>query len=82
MSYRPTRKRKNSWIKGVVTFFMDFPGGSVVKNPPGSIPGSGRSPEKELATHFSILPDNFYGQRGMIGYSPRSLKESDMTEVT
>ena len=36
-------------------------GGSVVKNPPanagdtGSIPGSGRSPEKELATHSNIL---------------------------
>ena len=40
---------------------MGFPGGSVVKNPPanagdvGSIPGSGTSPEKEMATHSSIL---------------------------
>ena len=38
-----------------------FPGGSVVKNPPakagemGSIPGSGRSLEEEMATHPSIL---------------------------
>ena len=38
-----------------------FPGGSVVRNLPpgagdvGSIPGSGRSPEKEIATHSSIL---------------------------
>ena len=38
-----------------------FPGGSVVKNPPaiagdvGSIPGSGRSLEKEMATHSSTL---------------------------
>ena len=36
------------------------PGGSVVKNPPASagdaclIPGSGRSLEKEMATHSSI----------------------------
>ena len=41
--------------------FMGFPGGSVVKNlsanarDAGSIPGSGRSPEKEMATHLSIL---------------------------
>ena len=40
---------------------MGFPGGSGVKNPPdnagdvGSIPGSERSPEKEVATHTSIL---------------------------
>ena len=37
-----------------------FPGGSVVKNLPvmqetaSLIPGSGRSPEKEMATHSSI----------------------------
>ena len=39
----------------------DFPAGSVVKNLPASagdgglIPGSGRSLEKEMATHSSIL---------------------------
>ena len=38
-----------------------FPGSSVVKNPPAnvgdrsSIPGSGRSPEKEMAIHSCIL---------------------------
>ena len=38
-----------------------FPDGSVVKNPPtsagdmGSIPGLGRSLEKKMATHSSIL---------------------------
>ena len=38
-----------------------FPDGSVVKNPPanagdvGSIPGLGRSLEKEMATHSSFL---------------------------
>ena len=44
--------------------YLHFPGGSVVKNPParagasgdaGLIPESGRSPEKEKATHSSIL---------------------------
>ena len=40
---------------------MGFPGDPVVKNPPanagdtGSIPGSGRSLEEEMATHSSIL---------------------------
>ena len=40
---------------------MDFPGGSAVKYLPatagdvGSIPGSGRPPEEEMATHSSIL---------------------------
>ena len=40
---------------------MDFPGASVVQNPPvsagdaGVIPGLGRSPEEETETHSSIL---------------------------
>ena len=40
---------------------MGFAGGSVVKNLPanagglGSIPGSGRSPGEEMATHSNIL---------------------------
>ena len=44
--------------------YLHFPGGSVVKNPPASagasgdaglIPESGRSLEKEMATHSSSL---------------------------
>ena len=43
---------------------MGFPGSAVVRNPPAnaedardmdSIPGLGRSPGKEMATHSSIL---------------------------
>ena len=40
---------------------MNFPGGAVVKNPlanagdRSSIPGSGRSLEKEMETHSNIL---------------------------
>ena len=50
-----------------------FPGGSVVKNPPANagdvsfIPGSGRSPEKELATQSSILAWKIH-QRSLSGY--------------
>ena len=42
-------------------YYLGFPGGSVVKNLPanagkmGSIPGSGLSLEKEMATNSSIL---------------------------
>ena len=52
---------------------MGFPGGTVVKNLPanagdtgdvGSIPGSGRSLEVEIATHSSILAWKFYMDRG------------------
>ena len=36
--------------------------------------------EKEMATHSSILPGKSHGQRNLVGYSPKSLKESDTTE--
>ena len=46
---------------------------------PGSIPGSGRSPEKEMATTPVLLPGKFHGWRNLVGYSPWGHKESDMT---
>ena len=60
---------------------MSFPGGSVVKNLPaktgdtGLIPGSGRSPGEEMATHSSILPGKFHGQRSLVGYLPWAHRE-------
>ena len=37
----------------------------------GSIPGSGRSPEEEMATHSVIfLPGESHGQRSLAGYRP------------
>ena len=68
---------------------LAFPGGSVVKNSlasagdtgsVGLIPGWGRSPGGGHTTHCSILENPM--DRGEVGYSPRGLKESDMTEVT
>ena len=62
-----------------------FPADSMVKNPPadagdaGSIPGSRRSLEKEMATHSSILVGESHGQRSLAGYSPWGRKESDTT---
>ena len=35
-----------------------------------SIPGSGRSLEKEMAPHSSILPGKSHGKRSLAGYSP------------
>ena len=46
----------------------------------GSIPGLGRSPEKGMATHSSVLAGEFYGQRSLAGYSPWGRKELDTTE--
>ena len=68
-----------------------LPRGAVVKNPPVNagdgrdaslIPGSGISPEQEVATHSTpgFLPGKFHGQRSLAGYSPRGHKESDTTE--
>ena len=48
----------------------------------GSIPGSGRPPEKGqgyLPTP-AFLPGESHGQRSLVGYSPPGLKELDMTE--
>ena len=65
---------------------MDFPGGSEVKASAcnaedlGSIPGLGRSLEKEMTTHSSILARESHGWRSLVSYSPQGHKEWDMTE--
>ena len=65
---------------------MDFPGGSDGKasaynaGDPGSIPGSGRSPEKEMATHSSVLAWKIHGWRSLACYSTWGCKDSDMTK--
>ena len=64
-----------------------FPRGSAVKNLPtmrvmcvGSL-GWEDPLEKEMATHSSILAwRESHGWRSLVGYSPRSCKESDTTE--
>ena len=38
--------------------------------------------EKGVATHSSILPGEFQGQRGQVGYGPWGCKEMDMTKYT
>ena len=36
--------------------------------------------EKEMATHSSILAEEFHGQRSLVGYSPWGHKMLDSTE--
>ena len=36
--------------------------------------------EEGMATHSSILPGKFHGQRSLAGYSPWGLKELDTAE--
>ena len=36
--------------------------------------------DKGMATHSSILPGDFHGQRNLVDYNPRGHKVLDMTE--
>ena len=45
-----------------------------------SIPESGRFPGEGNGYPLVFLPGEFYGQRSLVGYSPRGCKESDPTE--
>ena len=62
-----------------------FPGGSDGKasvynaGEPGSIPGLGRSPGGGHGTP-GFWPEEFHGQRRLVGYSPWGHKKSDTTE--
>ena len=62
----------------------------VVKNPPanagdirdaGLILGLVDPLEEEIATHSSILGWEPHGQKSLVGYSPWSHKELDMTDA-
>jgi len=64
-----------------------FPGGSDCKESTcnvgylGSIPGSGRFPEGGNSNPLQYsCQEKYHGQRSLMGYSPRSCKQSDTTE--
>ena len=66
---------------------MGFPGGSDGKvsdcnaGDQGSIPGSGiSSGRKKWQPTPVLLPEEFYGQKTLVGDSPWGRKESDTTE--
>jgi len=69
------------------TALQGFPDGSEVKEPAcnvgdmGSIPGLGRSTGGGHGNPLQYYClENPHGQRSLVGYSPWSCKESDMTE--
>ena len=70
----------------VYRYIHDFPGGSDGKESTcntgdlGLTSGLGRSLEKGMATHSSILAGKFHGQRSLAGCSPWSLRELGTTE--
>ena len=77
------------YIRVYVCAYMVFPSGSdrnksaCNARDPGSIPGSGRSPEEGNGNPLqnSCLEKSMERQAwGLVGYSPWSHKESDMTE--
>ena len=67
------------------TFAIGFPGGSDGKESacgrPRFDPWVGKIPwRKEWISTPVFLPGECHGQRSLVGYSPKSRKESDMTE--
>ena len=71
---------KRKYLTVFSTALLDFPGGSVVKNPPanagdtGLIPEPGRSPREGNGNPFQVLPGKFHRQSSLVGYSPWSCK--------
>ena len=64
----------------VVTSNWDNISFSGATGDPGLIPGSGRSLEKEMATHSSILAWRIPWTEEPGGYSPQGREELDTTE--
>ena len=61
---------------------MGFSGGSEIKNPTAVKEtwvwylGGDDPLEKEMATQSSVLTWKFYGQRNLVGYSPRQKSQT------
>ena len=71
----------------ISSILRGFPGSSDGKvfaynvGDPGLISGSGRSLEKDLATHSTTLAWKIHGQR-RLGYSLWGHKDSNMTDLS
>ena len=87
------RVRQQTWFTNICCFLVivilteDFPGSADGKESAcsaedlGSIPKLERSPaEENVCTPLHLLPGKSHAQRRLVGYSPWSHKESDMTK--
>ena len=78
---------KRKYLTVFSTASLDFPGGSVIKNPPanagdkGLIPGPGRSPREGNGNPLQFLPGKSHGWRSLAAYSSNGHQESDTTEA-
>ena len=78
--------RKIPWDRLPTPVFLDFPCGSAGKESACnvgdlvSIPGLGRSPGEGHGNPLQYYLENPHGQRSLVGCSPWSHRESDMTE--
>ena len=69
-------------VQSLVKKLSGFPGGSDGKESACNAEDLGwENPlEKGMATTSVCLPEEFCGQRSLVGYSPQDCKESDTTE--
>ena len=68
-----------TWTSYVVLVVKKLPANAGDTRDSGLIPGSGRAPGGEMATHSSILAWKSHGQSSLVGYSPWGCKVSDTT---
>ena len=69
------------WASQVAKVVKNVPANAEDTGDSGSIPGSGRFPwRREWLPTPVFLPEEFHGQRSLVGYSAWGCKELDMTE--
>ena len=88
LKYTLKKNWKISEIR-ILSVWLGFPGGSVVKNLSASAGDAGSDPDAWVRKFLwsrkwqptpVLLPGKSQGQRNMMGYSPWDSKESDLTD--
>ena len=68
------------WASQVAPVVKNLPANAGGAGDPGVIPASGRSSGGGNGNSIPVfVPGRLYGQRSLVGYSPRGCKESDQT---
>ena len=69
-----------AWASQVAPVVKNLPANAGGAGDPGVIPASGRSSGGGNGNSIPVfVPGRLYGQRSLVGYSPRGCKESDQT---